>query len=226
MTRRLHNYAFEIAHTRRNELKAGSTSSENPPEDRTDILTELVKNTTLEDTLLADQVLTLLTAGHETTSSALIWALVSLAEDDRIQQRLRDEIRANIASPLDSDDVPKAAILDKLPLLNAVCHETLRMFPTVPFSARTAVKETRLGDIVLPIGGQVWLPIWQFNRSPHYWGDNASEFVPDRWITDGNFNNNGGAPSNYAQMTFLHGPRVCIGQGYVKARALRYVQCC
>jgi cytochrome P450 len=215
MTKRLNNYALEIAHNRRAEIKSGSTSAKTSPKERTDILTGLVKNTTLEDTLLADQVLTLLTAGHETTSSALIWALVSLSENRSVQERLREEIRASISSPLESDDAPAAALLDKLPLLNAVCHETLRMFPTVPFSARTAVKETRLGDIILPVGGQVWLPIWQFNRSPHYWGENASEFFPDRWITDGSFNNNGGAPSNYAQMTFLHGPRVCIGQGYV-----------
>jgi cytochrome P450 len=226
MTRRLNKYAFDIAHDRRTEIKTGSPSANISISGRTDILTALVKNTTLEDTLLADQVLTLLTAGHETTSSALIWALVSLAENEILQQRLRDEVRTNIASPLGSGEIPTAALLDKLPLLNAVCHETLRMFPTVPFSARTAVKATRLGDIVLPVGGQVWLPIWQFNRSPHYWGDDASEFIPDRWITDGNFNNNGGAPSNYAQMTFLHGPRVCIGQGSVISALHKIAKIC
>jgi cytochrome P450 len=56
------------------------------------------------------------------------------------------------------------------------------------------------------------------NRSPDLWGPNASEFVPDRWISlDGKPNNNGGAQSNYSQLTFLHGPRSCIGKDFAKA---------
>ena len=55
------------------------------------------------------------------------------------------------------------------------------------------------------------------NRSPELWGDNAEDFVPERWIDDGKPNNSGGAGSNYSLLTFLHGPRSCIGQGFAKA---------
>lgn len=212
ITRLLHEYAMQLAQTRRKEVEAGLEIKDILPMKRPDILTALIKTTNLTESQLADQILTLLAAGHETTSSALAWTAVSLSKDSKLQARLRDEIRANIPSP-QSGEIPKTLLLEKLPLLNAVCHETLRLFPTVPFTARTAVRPTRVGNIILPKDGQVWLPVWAFNRSPQFWGSNASEFVPDRWITDGSFNNNGGAPSNYAQMTFLHGPRTCIGQG-------------
>lgn len=217
VTSNLNKYAFELARKRRAEIKAGEApdaKAKNLEMRRPDILSVLISTTSLNDAQLADQILTLLAAGHETTSSALAWTTVSLSKDAKLQERLREEIHANIASP-ESDEIPDAAVLDKLPLLNAVCHETLRLFPTVPFTGRTAVKSVRLGDVALPEGGQVWLPIWAINRSKKLWGPDADEFVPDRWITDGAFNNNGGAPSNYAQMTFLHGPRTCIGQGYV-----------
>jgi cytochrome P450 len=73
-------------------------------------------------------------------------------------------------------------------------------------------------DQYIPKGTQVLLVPWAVNRSPHLWGPNASKFVPDRWINlDGKPNNNGGAQSNYAQLTFLHGPRSCIGAGFAKA---------
>ena len=58
---------------------------------------------------------------------------------------------------------------------------------------------------------------WAVNRQRELWGDDAEEFKPERWIEDGKPNNSGGADSNYSLLTFLHGPRSCIGQGFAKA---------
>jgi cytochrome P450 len=61
----------------------------------------------------------------------------------------------------------------------------------------------------------VILSPWAINRSTKLWGPNAEEFFPERWINaDGTANKTGGATSNYSQITFLHGPRSCIGQDF------------
>merc|ERR1711939_844839 len=56
------------------------------------------------------------------------------------------------------------------------------------------------------------------NRNTGIWGKDAMEFIPQRWIdADGRVNNSGGVTSNYSIMTFLHGPRSCIGQGFARS---------
>jgi cytochrome P450 len=60
--------------------------------------------------------------------------------------------------------------------------------------------------------------MWMINRSPAIWGDDAGEFRPQRWISEaGKPNQNGGRESNYDFLTFLHGPRSCIGQSFARA---------
>jgi cytochrome P450 len=102
-------------------------------------------------------------------------------------------------------------------LLNGICQETLRLYPTVPITVRTANKDTHILGDRIPKGTNVLLSPWATNRSPDLWGQDADEFIPERWITDGKPNNSGGAASNYSILTFLHGPRSCIGQGFAKA---------
>lgn len=187
---------------------------------RSDILSLLVASNDFTDHELAHQVLTMMAAGHETTSSALSWAAYLLAINKDMQTRLRQEIREHLPSPRDFSKGKNitAAELDNLPLLNGACNETLRLYPTVPVTAREVVKETTLAGNVLPVGTNVLLPPWAINRSEHFWGPNPDEFVVDRWINDdGTPNNNGGCTSNYAQITFLHGPRSCIGQGFARS---------
>lgn len=82
---------------------------------------------------------------------------------------------------------------------------------------RQALCDTRIGDQFIPKGTDIIVSIWYINRSPKIWGPDAAEFLPERWITDGKPNTNGGAASNYDFLTFLHGPRSCIGQGFAKA---------
>lgn len=61
--------------------------------------------------------------------------------------------------------------------------------------------------------------MWGINRSPHLWGSDAASFVPERWIDahTGKANNTGGQTSNYANLTFLHGPRSCIGERFARS---------
>lgn len=119
--------------------------------------------------------------------------------------------------PISDPSFDLSGVLEKLPLLNAVCNETLRLYPTVPITIRIAVRDTRLAGYPIPRGTEVVICPWEMNRHPDFWGPDADQFKPERWIDDGKSNNSGGAENNYCLMTFLHGPRSCIGQNFAKA---------
>lgn len=136
-----------------------------------------------------------------------------------MQEKLRAEVRDRL--PVDaslSETMDIASELEQLPYLNGVINETFRLYPTVPLTMRDAIRDTRLGDQMIPKGTTIILSMWQMNRSPEVWGPDAGEFRPERWINEaGKPNSTGGASSNYEFLTFLHGPRSCIGQGFARA---------
>jgi cytochrome P450 len=69
----------------------------------------------------------------------------------------------------------------------------------------------------VPKGTRAYIVPWAVNRAQKFWGPDAERFVPARWISAGRANNTGGAVSNYNSLTFLHGPRSCIGKDFAKA---------
>jgi cytochrome P450 len=89
----------------------------------------------------------------------------------------------------------------------------------VPLTLRIANKDTTIGNVYIPKNQKIFIVPWAINRSAELWGASSNDFVPDRWIDEetGRPNNTGGASSNYCVLTFLHGPRSCIGQGFAKA---------
>jgi cytochrome P450 len=154
---------------------------------------------------------------HETTSSAFTWATHLLATHPTVQTRLRIEVRAALPTTSRSDS-ELTTVLESLPLLNAVCNETLRLYPTVPLTFRNARIDTTIDNVFIPQGTQLILVPWATNRLPQLWGPDADKFVPERWIDEtGKPNNSGGSTSNYDTLTFLHGPRSCIGKDFAKA---------
>ncbi|CAI6339584.1 unnamed protein product [Periconia digitata] len=195
-------------------------------EESKDILSIMLRSNDFSDDNIVDQLLTFLAAGHETTSSALTWASHLLALNPTSQARLRAEIFAAIPSPStllsspsspDSPDI--AALLESLPYLNAVCNEVLRLFPTIPVTARISIRDTSISGHFVPRGTLVEVIPWAINRNPKLWGADSETFNPDRWIdaSTGKATMNGGAFSNYAFLTFLHGPRSCIGERFARA---------
>ena len=110
------------------------------------------------------------------------------------------------------------SLLEGMPYLNAVCNEVLRLFPTVPVTARITVRDTTIAGQFVPKDTILMLVPWAINRNPKLWGPNSEEFVPERWIDQtGRATMSGGADSNYSFLTFLHGPRSCIGERFARA---------
>lgn len=181
-----------------------------------DIMSVAVESGLFTDEGLVDQAMTFLAAGHETVSTAMSWALVMLCKYPEMQKRLRDEIRARIPSPYQHPTGATDEEVQALPFLQAFCNEILRFHPPVPITRRMAVRDTILGGQMIPKGTNVLLVPAAVNKSKELWGEDALVFNPERWLT-GDQANSGGASSNYSNLTFLHGPRSCIGASFAKA---------
>ncbi|KAK3906848.1 cytochrome P450 [Staphylotrichum tortipilum] len=181
------------------------------------------KKTKLANKELTDvdilSLMTFLAAGHETTASGMTWAAYLLAKYPEIQTRLRAEVREHLPSISGSSTVSSVDI-DRMPYLNAVCNEVLRYYGPVPLTLRKAACDTSIQGQFVPKGTQIMLVPWAVNKSEAMWGGDAQTFDPERWMPKGDGDKHaasGGATSNYAFMTFLHGPRSCIGQSFAKA---------
>ncbi|KAL1882485.1 hypothetical protein Plec18167_002901 [Paecilomyces lecythidis] len=184
--------------------------------DDIDIMSVALTSGGFSEENLVDQMMTFLAAGHETTASAFQWVVYALCKHPEIQSRLRDEIRANLPSPSSLPTTTiSASVIDSLPYLNAVCNETLRFYPSVPLTIREAARDTTIVGQHIPKGSILVLAPEATNRSKELWGEDADKFNPERWMGPGRANT-GGAETNYAFLSFLHGPRGCIGQGFAK----------
>lgn len=183
-----------------------------------DILSVALESGGFTDENLVDQLMTFLAAGHETTATAMTWAVYMLCLNPEVQTRLRAEIREHLPSISDDATVTSQQI-DHMPYLNAVCSEVLRYYPPVPLTPRVAARNTTILGQKVPKGTQIMLVPWAINKSESLWGPEAAKFNPDRWLpSEKNPQSaNGGAPSAYSFLTFLHGPRSCIGLGFAKA---------
>jgi cytochrome P450 len=185
------------------ERRALIARGETPPGDLLDMLLEARDADTgegMSDSQLRDEVLTIFSAGHETTAHTLSFALAAISQHPEMQTRLQreaDEVLAGRA--------PSMADLERLTYTTQVMNETLRLFPAAPItSPRLATTDTRIGGFDVPKGAFVIPSIFNIHRHPRFW--NAPErFDPDRWA-------NGFEPAHrLAFMPFGAGPRKCIG---------------
>lgn len=133
----------------------------------------------------------------------------------QIQDRLRAECNAHLANKSKSEIDASIFDAETMPYLTAVCNETLRLYPTVPAIPRHAIKPTTIGIHSIPPGTSATIAPWAVNRNYALWGADADKYNPDRWLGGPNAAN-GGANSPYALITFLHGPRSCIGQNFAR----------
>lgn len=164
---------------------------------------------------MRDQIMTFLGAGHDTTATAVAWTIHLLSTHPEIQARLRDEIRTHMPFLFSDDkrldpDALANADPDKLPYLDNVCRDSLRYIPPIPMTVRQSLKDDTLGRYKVPGGTVIYVLANTINRLPDYWGETADEFDPDRWDA---------LPETAvpnAFMTFLQGPRGCIGRKFAE----------
>jgi len=150
---------------------------------------------------MVDQVAIFFLAGHETSASALAWALYLLATHPDAQDRVAAEAAAFAADPSFGN-------LRRLAFTRDVFREALRLYPPVPMMVRETTRpEVFRGRDVAP-GAQVVLSPWHLQRHERIW-DNPDGFDPDRWGRDETR-----TCAREAWMPFSTGPCVCSGAGF------------
>jgi len=146
-----------------------------------------------------DEMATLVLAGVETTASASAFALALLARSPRNQQGAAEEVDRVLQGGL-----PTAARLRRLPRVDAVLDEALRLFPAIPSAPRLALRDSLLGGTLVPAGTRLLVSIHVLHRHPHHWRAPAA-FRPERFLD--------GAPgTRSAYLPFGAGGRLCIGR--------------
>ena len=150
---------------------------------------------------MVDQVAIFFLAGHETSASALAWALLMLA----LYPQVQEQVSAEAAS---LGDAPDFAVLSKLRFTRDVFREVLRLYPPVPMMVRENTAPEDLRGRLVAKGGQIVLSPWHLHRHERIW-KNPDDFDPSRWQTEENR-----ACARDAYLPFSAGPRVCTGAGF------------
>lgn len=181
------------------------------------LLADMLK---LETQLTRDEILRslvdLIIAAADTTSAALQWMLYLLAKHQDLQSRLFKEVSDALAECSTVDTFKEST-----PLLRAFIRESLRLYPTAPFLARTLDRDIVLGGYEIPAGKLLVFSLYTTSRSEEYF-DDPLEFRPERWLRSadmrtstgvGDFN---GCPHRsrraYASLPFGIGARMCVGR--------------
>jgi cytochrome P450 len=148
---------------------------------------------------MVDQVAIFFLAGHETSASALAWALYLVAAFPEWQDKIATEAEA-------LDDGFSG--VSRLRVTRAVFRETLRLYPPVPMMVRETVQCERFRDQDIAPKTSVVISPWHVHRQDRLW-DNPDGFDPNRWDSE-----NGKACARDAFIPFSAGPRVCPGAGF------------
>ncbi len=162
----------------------------------------------LNDKQIHDHILTFLAAGHETTAITLVWTFYLLALYPQVRVKLQDEVRTQLAGRK-----PTLEELPKLPYMDWVLSESMRLYPPAWMQMRVVAKEVEIDGVRLPVGTLVMMSQWVVHRLPALWED-ADVFKPERWDAA-----NAAQIPPGAYFPFGGGPRTCIGMPLAQLEA-------
>lgn len=198
--RRLDEFVYDAIAQRRGEGADG----------RADVLSGLLAASAhdadgLSDGEIRDQLVTLLFAGHDTTSSTVAFALHELTRRPELLERLRRE-REQV---LGADSVAASHVDGRtLPELERVIDETLRLYPPVFVGARRAVVDANVEGVLIPQGSYVHVAYWATHHLPELYPQ-PHAFRPERWTAEMR-----AALPRGAYAPFGGGSRICVGKRF------------
>jgi cytochrome P450 len=181
--RELDEYLFGIIEERRKKK-----------EEKPDLLQHLI-DAGLTDKVIRDQMLTMLIAGHDTSTALLAWTFALLGQHPEIHQRVVNEVKS----------------MDKSPLLDQVIKESLRLYPPIHIGNRRVAEEMEFAEGSVPAGERMFYSIYLTHRDPEIW-ENAESFCPERFA-------HGRKTPPFSYVPFGGGPRACIGAAFGQAEA-------
>jgi cytochrome P450 len=185
---------------------------------RDDLLTLLLRSldpATGQPMTLAEvrsNILTFLSAGHETTANALTWSLFLLSQSRDWRERVREEAERELAGP---EDGP----VDRLVVTKAVIEEALRLYPPIAALSRSAKGPDRLGEYDVKAGSLIVIAPYVLHRHRQLWHQ-PDVFDPARFLGDARRQ-----IGRFAYLPFGVGPRICIGSSFALQEATIALAC-
>ncbi len=156
----------------------------------------------LSDSDIANEIVTFVLAGHETTATALTWAWYLIARHPQVEQKLHAELDTVLG-----DREPTLDDLPQLRYTGQVFTETLRLYPPAIAFGRRPKEELELGGYTVPKGASILLSPYITQRNEKFF-PHPEEFEPERWET--------ADPPKFAYFPFGGGAKMCIGDGFAR----------
>ncbi|KAI3803542.1 hypothetical protein L1987_31698 [Smallanthus sonchifolius] len=149
-------------------------------------------------------------AGQESSSNLLVWTMILLSQHQTWQTRAREDVHRVF-----KHNKPSYEGLSHLKVVTMILYEVLRLYSLAPIFTRITYNETKLGDLTIPAGVQLLLPVIFVHHDRELWGEDAKEFNPERF-------SEGIAKATKNKLTFFPfswGPRICIGNNFALMEA-------
>lgn len=169
---------------------------------------DLATDTAFTREELIDQLGVFFLAGHETTASALTWALFIAAVRPEVAARITTEV-----SEIAGDDPLSFEHIKRLTFTRCVFKEALRLYPPITFIPRVATQDTRIGNKKIKRGTMVMISPWAIHRHQKLWA-NPDAFDPERFSPERESEIVAGS-----YLPFGSGPRVCVGAAFATTEA-------
>ncbi|CAF1159500.1 unnamed protein product [Didymodactylos carnosus] len=152
---------------------------------------------------LLDEILLSIGAGFETTSTALAWFIYYMSKHAHIQEKIKQELRAN---NIMAQTYLNIELLDKLTYVDCVMKEVLRYAPIIDCTVRTLTQDDEIDGIKLKKGESVLMAFYNVHMDKRYWNLDPQQFIPERFLSEDKNHH------PLALGTFGGGHRACAGQ--------------
>ena len=178
-----------------------------------DLLSKLIKvqaddGSIMTDKQLRDEIITILIAGHETTSNALTWTYYLLSQNPQIERRVFEEIDSVLGGNSEEHKQPSIADLPKLNYVEKVFREAMRLYPPVWTMGRFVQNDYTLGGYTIPKGSSLMFSQYVMHHNTKYYDDPES-FDPDRWTEEFKMH-----LPRFSYFPFGGGIRGCVGEPF------------
>jgi cytochrome P450 len=155
----------------------------------------------MPDKQLRDEVLILFTAGHETTANALTWTWYLISENPTVEKKFHEEVDS-------ISEIPGVQDIKRLEYTARVFTESMRLYPPAWVLVREALKDSEIGDYLIPKGSNLVVSQYVNHHDPRFFPD-PEKFDPERWS-----NQQQNTLPKFAYFPFGGGPRSCVGEPF------------